>query len=111
MKIRFGEPALPKPGAVVVGVKEEGKLPPTAAELDRRTGGALKRAIAASRFSRKKDELLSVVAPANLGLSRIVLAGLGKPSAVAATPMQTPGGDRLGHPHPAGEETATGGVD
>src|SRR5258706_6636568 len=82
MKITFGEPALPKTGAVVVGVKEEGKLTPTAAELDRRTGGALKRAIAASRFSGKKDELLSVVAPANLVLSRIVLPGLGQPSSV-----------------------------
>src|SRR5258707_1726198 len=111
MKIRFGEPALPKPGAVVVGVKEEGKLPPTAAELDRRTGGALKRAIAASRFSGKKDELLSVVAPANLALSRIVLAGLGKPSAVAATQMQTLGGALLAHLNAAGETAATVALD
>ena len=107
MKITFGEPALPKTGAVVVGVSEEGKLSPTAAAFDRRTGGALKRAIAASRFSGKKDELLSVVAPANLALSRIVLAGLGKPSAVAATQMQALGGMLLAHLNAAGETAAT----
>src|SRR5260370_6018639 len=88
MKITFGETALPKSGAVVVGVSEGSKLTPSAAELDRRTGGVLKRAIAASRFTGKKDELLSIVAPAKLALSRIVLAGLGKPSAGPATHKQ-----------------------
>src|SRR5882672_12423210 len=82
MKITFGEPALPKTGAIVVGVLEEGKLMPTAAALDHSSGGALRRAIAASRFTGKKDELLALLAPANLAVSRIVLAGLGKPSAV-----------------------------
>ena len=118
MKITFGEHALPKTGAVVVGVLDEGKLTPTAAVLDRSSGGALKRAIAASRFTGKKDELLAVLAPANLALSRILLAGLGKPSAVTATQLQGLGGLVLAHLNGAGEREATvmidkieGGVD
>jgi len=107
MKITFGESALPKTGAIVVGVLEEGKLTPTAAELDRRSGGALKRAVASGRFSGKKDELLAIVAPANLALSRIVLAGLGKPSAVTAAQMQGLGGILLAHLNGAGEKEAT----
>ncbi len=118
MKITFGELALPKTGAGVVGVLEEGKLTPTAAALDRSSGGALKRAIAASRFSGKKDELLAVLAPANLAVSRIILAGLGKPAAVTAAQLQSLGGQLLAHLNAAGETAATvmldkveGGVD
>ena len=55
-------------------------LTPAARRLDEATGGAITRALAAaSRFNGKKDELLPIVGPANLPVSRIVLAGLGKP--------------------------------
>ncbi|MBV8650797.1 MAG: leucyl aminopeptidase [Alphaproteobacteria bacterium] len=106
MKINFAEPALPKSGAVIVGVLEESKLSPAAADLDKRTGGALKRAIAASRFTGKKDELLAVLAPANLDLSRIVLAGLGKAKSVDAMQVQNLGGALLAHLNSAGEKEA-----
>ena len=45
MKITFAAPKLPKSGAVATGVLAGGKLSPTAARLDKATGGALKRAI------------------------------------------------------------------
>ncbi len=106
MKISFAEPALPKTGAVVVGVLEESKLTESAADLDKRTGGSLRRAIAASRFTGKKDELLAVLAPANLPLSRIVLAGLGKASAIDAMRMQSLGGGLVAHLNAAGETEA-----
>src|SRR6266478_2348739 len=107
MKITFGELALPKTGAVVVGVLEEGKLTPTAAALDRSSGGAVQRAIAASRFSGKKDELLAVLAPANLALTRIILAGLGKPKSIDAAQMQGLGGVLLAHLNGVGETEAS----
>jgi leucyl aminopeptidase len=107
MKINFAEPALPKSGAVIVGVMEESKLTPAAADLDKRMGGALRRAIAASRFTGKKDELLAVLAPANLELSRVVLAGLGKAKSIDATQMQNLGGALLAHLNSAGEKEAS----
>jgi leucyl aminopeptidase len=106
MKIIFGEHALPKSGAVVVGVLDDGKLTPSAADLDKRTQGALRRAIAASRFTGKKDQLLAVLAPANLPLSRIVLAGLGKANAIDAAQLQALGGNLIAHLDGAGEKEA-----
>ena len=80
MKIRFAEPDQPRSGAVVVGVWEEGVLTSAARRLDEATAGAVTRALSAgSRFSGKKDQLLPIVGPANLSVSRIVLAGLGNP--------------------------------
>src|SRR5471030_1346577 len=106
MKTTFGELALPKSGAVVVGVLEDGALTPSAAALDTATDGSVRRAIAASRFSGKKDELLAILAPAKLPLARIVLAGLGKASAIDAAQMQALGGAVLAHLNSAGETEA-----
>ncbi|HAA91538.1 MAG TPA: leucyl aminopeptidase, partial [Rhodospirillaceae bacterium] len=78
MKISFAKPGLPKSGAVVVGVREKSKLSDAAAALDKATGGAVKRAIAASSFDGKKHQLLAIVAPEKLKLKRILLVGLGK---------------------------------
>jgi len=76
MDIQFGERKLPKKGAVVVGVLAEGKLTPSAAELDKLTGGALARALASGKFKGRKDQLAELIAPAGLALSRVVMAGL-----------------------------------
>ena len=44
MKIVFAEPTQPKSGTIVVGVLEDRTLTPTGVDLDRQSGGALKRA-------------------------------------------------------------------
>jgi leucyl aminopeptidase len=79
MKVSFAKPGLPAKGALVVGVHEGKKLTASAAELDRRTKGALARAIGGSRFEGKSKQVLSVLAPAGIDASRVVLLGLGKP--------------------------------
>ncbi|MCK4868934.1 MAG: leucyl aminopeptidase, partial [Alphaproteobacteria bacterium] len=58
MKISFAEPALPAKGAVVVLVAEGKKLSAAATDLDKQTKGAVKRAIAASKFTGKKGQSL-----------------------------------------------------
>ncbi|MGH6927232.1 MAG: M17 family peptidase N-terminal domain-containing protein, partial [Dongiaceae bacterium] len=50
MKISFSKIELPSSGAIVVGVYEDRKLTPTAAQLDKQTKGAIERALGASRF-------------------------------------------------------------
>jgi leucyl aminopeptidase len=92
MKFSFAEAAVPESGAIVVGVGEERTLTPAAAALDGTAGGALTRAMAASRFEGKKDQLLTVMAPANLSVGRIILAGLGKISDVSTLQLQNLGG-------------------
>ena len=78
MKIAFSEIAVPRAGALVVGVLEDRVLTRTGAALDKRTGGALARAMKSSRFTGAKGQFLEVLQPAGLRLGRVVLAGLGK---------------------------------
>ncbi|HEV2675925.1 MAG TPA: leucyl aminopeptidase [Aliidongia sp.] len=107
MKISFAELGAPKAGTVVVGVGEDRALTPAAAALDKETGGALGRAMASSRFTGTKGQLLSVLAPANLAVDGIVLAGLGKLADVDALTLQALGGSVAAHLNGAGESEAT----
>ncbi len=112
MKIIFSEFELPRSGAVVVGVWEEGILTALARQLDETTGGAVSRALAASpRFRGKRNELVPIVGPANLSASRIVLAGLGKVEAVSARAFENLGGTLVAHLNGVGEAAATFAID
>jgi leucyl aminopeptidase len=92
MKISFVKPGLPATGTVVVGVLAKGMLTKSAQALDQKTGGAVKRAIKASRFEGNKGQSLSLIAPAGTRLDRILLVGLGKPDEIAVTEMENLGG-------------------
>jgi leucyl aminopeptidase len=111
MRIVFAEPGRPKSGTIVVGVLEDRKLSPTAAALDKDTGGALKRAIAASRFTGRKDEVLGVLAPSGLALGRIVLLGLGKAQALDQAALQGLGGNIVAQLNSVGEGEAAVALD
>jgi leucyl aminopeptidase len=107
MKISFAEPDQPQSGAVVVGVWEEGVLTPAARRLDEATAGAITRGLsAAPRFGGKKNELLAIIGPANLSVTRIVLAGLGKPDSTDSRALQQLGGNLVAHLNGAGEKEA-----
>ena len=54
-----------------------GDFPPSLAELDRASGGAVKRAFASGDFKGKKDDA-SLLYPAGTKAQRILLLGLGK---------------------------------
>ena len=112
MDIRFAEFSLPQSGAVVVGVWEERELTASARRLDEATEGAIARAVAvAPRFHGKKNELLPLIGPPGLPLSRIVLAGLGKPDAIDARLLEDLGGILAAHLNGAGETEATFAID
>lgn len=78
MKISFAELDLAKKGTLVVGIAADRALTASAAVLDARIGGAISRAVAASRFTGKSGETLEILAPAGIDASRVVLLGLGK---------------------------------
>lgn len=79
MQIKFISPSLTGTGAFALGVAEGAKISGQALEADRMSDGAIKRAMAVSRFSGKPGQILEVVAPAGLKASRLLLVGLGKP--------------------------------
>jgi leucyl aminopeptidase len=111
MKIAFAEPGRPRTGTIVVGVLEDRKLTPAASALDKDTGGALKRAIAASRFTGRRDDMLGVLAPPRLPVGRVLLVGLGKAAALDAAALQALGGNVLAQLNGVGESEASVALD
>jgi leucyl aminopeptidase len=111
MKISFTRIELPSSGAIAVGVYQDRKLTPTAAQLDKQSKGAIERALAASRFKGKPDDMLTVLAPAGLEASRIVLVGLGKPGALDALGVQALGGRLAAGLANTGETAAAVAID
>jgi leucyl aminopeptidase len=57
-----------------------GPLPPSLAGVDKQTGGAIGRVLAAGDFTGKKDEMAALYPPGPA--SRVLLVGLGKPEEV-----------------------------
>ena len=109
MKVTFAEPALPKSGAVVVGIAQGKTIGPVAKQVDEASGGAIKRALKHSAFEGKAKQLLDIVAPAEVPYSRIVLVGLGKEgNERQETDL---GGRVIAHLNGVGEKTANIAVD
>jgi leucyl aminopeptidase len=111
MKISFAKPSVPTEGAAVAGVLEGKTLLPFAQKLDEASGGALSRAIKASKFEGKKDQTLLVLAPHGLELNRVLLLGLGKAEALDAQVAQSLGGTVAAQLAKAGDAQVTVALD
>lgn len=95
MKIEIVEAKSPKRGSLVIVVGEGGHLGTFGLGLDKQLGGALARAMkAAPRFTGGKGQWLEVVSP-GAGLSRVLLAGLGKAPDVKAAAYEAIGGEAV----------------
>jgi leucyl aminopeptidase len=92
MKISFSEYKLPNTGALVVLVLDGGKLSAGAKQVDKNTGGAVKRALANGRFSGKKGQWLDLIAPNGMNVDRVLLAGVGEAKEINAKTLQEIGG-------------------
>ncbi|MEI9997171.1 MAG: leucyl aminopeptidase [Rhizomicrobium sp.] len=79
MQLSFAAPQNVASGAWVVGASDGSVLTPAAQKADKASGGALTRGLKFSKFTGKSGQVLEILAPAGLSVSRIVLAGLGKP--------------------------------
>ena len=111
MKIAFSAPTLPERGVVVVGVLDDRELTASAEQLDARMNGGIVRAMEASRFRGKKDQVLALVAPGDGGLDRVLLVGLGKAGDIDALRMQAVGGKIHAALANQGHKAATVAVD
>jgi len=70
--------ALADSGTLVVGASDGTVLLSAAAKADKASKGAVAKALAASRFTGKPGQLVDILAPAGLKLSRLIVLGLGK---------------------------------
>ena len=77
---------------IVVGSYEGRRLAPSAAALDRKLGGRIRKAMAGGRFTGAADNSLDLVAPEGFGGHRVILVGLGKQAALGALAAQDVGG-------------------
>ncbi|MGH6968808.1 MAG: leucyl aminopeptidase [Stellaceae bacterium] len=106
MRIKFLPPRLPRTGTLVLFIGEGRKLSPQGAQLDRRSGKALTRALDVSRFKGKAEETLAILAPAKLGVVRVLLVGDGKADPGDRALWQRCGGVILAALNGAGESEA-----
>jgi leucyl aminopeptidase len=107
MKIAISEMTLPRAGALMVGVLADRTLTRTAAEVDKKTNGAVSRAMKSSRFKGGKGEILEILAPAGIGASRVLLAGLGKAAEIDGLTLEAAAGSAIKHVVTSGETSLT----
>ncbi len=93
MKVSFGTTAVPPQGALAIGVAKGGKLGPLGESLDKKSKGAIKRAIKASeRFEGDNGQSLEILAPGGTRLTRLLLLGVGKPEELDERAAENLGG-------------------
>lgn len=92
MNLTISGVSLPKTGVLIALAAEGGKLSETAKAADAAMKGGLAKAIKASGFKGKSGEVLELVAPEGLGVSRLLLAGIGKAPDVKPAGLETLGG-------------------
>ena len=108
MEISFAARRLPASGAVVAGILPEQTLTPAAEELDRATGGAVRRALEASpRTTGKAAETLDILAPTGIAASRIVLVGLGEAASLTPRAAERIGGELVARLNALGAREAS----
>ena len=111
MKIAFSAKPSARPDALVVGAYVDRVLSASAAEIDRATKGALKRAMSAGRFTGAGEQFVDVVAPVGVGAARVVIAGLGKRGSIDELGAQNVGGFLAAHLDRVGAKRAAVLVD
>lgn len=111
MNVTFADFSLPKTGAVAVFAAEGKPLSGHAAEIDKKTGGALKRAMKAAAFKGAEGKIIDLLSPKGLSAARVVLVGLGKPEKLTTSIFETLGGSLVGHLDKTADKTVAVAVD
>ncbi|MBX9805110.1 MAG: leucyl aminopeptidase [Alphaproteobacteria bacterium] len=92
MKFDFLDRGIPAEGTLILGLFEEKKLEGIAAEVDKKSGGSISRAIATKDFKGKKDDAFRLIAPAGVKISEIIVFGLGKEKDLTQLGLEELGG-------------------
>ncbi len=77
MRVSFSKVTSPQSGALVVTALEGGKLTPSGIAVDKKSGGAVKKAIKGGKFSGSKGQTIEILAPRGTRADRILVVGLG----------------------------------
>lgn len=107
MNISFSTKISNESGALVVFALDGGNLGSEGSTYDKTTGGSISRAAGTGRFSGKATQIADVLAPANLGFSRVVVAGLGKAKDLTTLVAENVGAAVAAHLLRSGETNIT----
>lgn len=107
MIVSFAPVAKTVDGALVVTAFEGGVLSPFAAALDKGARGAIKKAIAAGRFTGAKGQMLEFLGLAGTRASRVIVAGLGAEKNVDGLTLEAAGGHVVARLLTSGEKQVT----
>ena len=106
MKIEFVDAKTQPTEATALAVLafEGGEYSPAAEALDATMGGALKRAIAASRFKGAAGQTVSILAPSGVAAGRVLVVGAGKQAAFDAKGAESAGANAFNAAKDSGSE-------
>ncbi len=90
-EIAFVKPAMPKHGALVLPIAEDGVPAGLHAALDQACGGAIGRALEAASFKGRRGQSATIWAPVE-GIGRVVAIGLGKAGEITTEAAEAAGG-------------------
>lgn len=92
MRVLVSADPLPEAGVLVVPIGTEGALSQAAEALDQRSGGLLRKAIAAAGKAAKHGKTIELLLPAGLPYERLLLLVLGKPEGTSRLDLEEAGG-------------------
>ena len=92
MKISFANAGAVQKGVAVVFALADCVLSESAAALNKKSGGALLQAAKIEGFEGKAGQALNLVAPAQSGLERVLVVGLGKADGITRKSLNNAGG-------------------
>ena len=96
MKISFSKEKLPKNGAVALLVNGDGKLGKLAAQADKKTDGAVRRAIKSANFAGAKASILEIPGCKGFRDGLVLLVGLGDSKKLSPLSLEKTGGNLIG---------------
>ena len=85
LKIAFAPDSLPRENALILTVAAPGHLGEQGEALDASLGGVIAKAIKSTSFAGEKEKTLTILAPAQTQITRIVLVGIGEAGKVDAS--------------------------
>ena len=84
LTINFASDKMPVKGTVIITATDGGKLGALGKALDKKTGGAIAKAIKIKKFKGKPAAMFALLAPAKTDLDRIVVMGVGDGKKISA---------------------------
>jgi leucyl aminopeptidase len=107
MQINFVKSEVPDEGTLVLGVTESDEPTGLLGDLDKKSKGAIGRALKAARFNGAKGQVVELLAPAGLELDRALIVGMGKADKFDGKAAESLGATAAARLLTSGEKTAT----